>query len=107
MGGARRSRDSGGTGSGAAKLGALLAEGLLRRELMVGAVLFSSLTIVVGLSSESLAWQIGYCVAGGSGIVASFVGMRRKWQLQWLFSIGVLAFNGILLVVHGRIFDQV
>lgn len=107
MGDARRSQDSGGRASGVAKLGALLAEGLLRREFMVGAVLLSSLTIVVGLGSESLGWQVGYSVAGGAGIVASFVGMRREWPLQWLFSIGILVFDVLLLVVHGRIFGQV
>ncbi|MEV6555645.1 hypothetical protein AB0M22_08010 [Nocardia sp. NPDC051756] len=86
-----------------AQIGALLAEGLLRREFLVGAVLLSTFTVVMGLTSDSTAWKASYCVAGALGIVASFIVMRRNWPLQWLGSISIVLINVILLVVHGRL----
>ncbi|MFG1793129.1 hypothetical protein [Nocardia sp. NPDC049149] len=85
------------------KIGVLLAEGLLRRELMVGAILLSTFTIVVALNSTEAGWKIGYCVAGAVGIIGAFVAMRTNWRLQWLGSVGIIVVNMILLVVHGRI----
>ncbi|OQS13957.1 hypothetical protein B0T36_17790 [Nocardia donostiensis] len=107
MGGTRRSRSLGKIAVVITRIGALLAEGLLRRELLVGAVLLSSFTVVMGLTSDGAAWKAGYCAAGGLGIAASFVVMRREWRWQWLGSVGICLFNVILLVVHGRLSGQI
>lgn len=107
MGDTRDSRKPGRIATATARLGALLAEGLLRRELLIGAVLLSSFTTVVGLTATDTAWRTGYCVAGGLGIAASFVVMRRKWTLQWVGSLGICVLNIILLVVYGRLTGDV
>ncbi|WP_157101147.1 hypothetical protein [Nocardia shimofusensis] len=85
------------------RFGALLAEGLARRELIVGAVLLSTFTIVVALNSAEAGWKFGYCIAGALGIVGTFVVMRSNWRLQWLGSVGIILANVVLLIVHGRI----
>ncbi|MEV0293444.1 hypothetical protein [Nocardia sp. NPDC050710] len=86
-----------------AKIIALLAEGLFRRELLVGAILLSTFTIVVALNSAEAGWRIGYSVAGALGIVGAFAAMRGNWRIQWLGSVGIIVANVVLLVVHGRI----
>ncbi|MFD8098400.1 hypothetical protein ACFV24_02595 [Nocardia fluminea] len=86
-----------------AKFVTLLAEGLLRRELVMGAMLFSTFTIVVALNSTEMMWKIGYCVAGTLGIFGTFYTMLVNWRFQWLGSTGIVVANTILLIIHGRI----
>ncbi|MGW0178289.1 hypothetical protein [Nocardia sp. NPDC003345] len=104
MGDQRKAKGSAGA---VARFGALLAEGLLRRELLIGAVLLSTFTIVIGLTATSPSWKIGYCVAGGIGIAASFVTMRKEWALQWLGSVVICLLNIVLLVAYGRLTGDV
>ncbi|WP_157228683.1 hypothetical protein [Nocardia brevicatena] len=107
MGDKRDSRGPGRAAPGAMRFGALLAEGLLRRELLIGAVLLSSFTIVIGLTATGVGWKTGYCVAGGLGIAGAFVMMRGTWTLQWWGSLGICVLNIILLIVYGRLTGDV
>lgn len=107
MGDIRRVRRPGATGTVFTRIGGRLAEGLLRSELLVAAVVLSSFTLVMGLTSDSAAWKAGYCVAGVSGIAASFVVMRREERWQWLASAGIAVGNVILLAVYGRLSGDV
>ncbi|MEU4314471.1 hypothetical protein [Nocardia sp. NPDC024068] len=107
MGDERKPRNPARIAGTAARLGGLLAEGLLRRELLIGAVLLSTFTIVIGLTASSTSWKIGYCLAGGVGIVASFVTMRKEWTLQWLGSLCICVLNIALLVAYGRLTGDV
>ncbi|WP_328389037.1 hypothetical protein [Nocardia sp. NBC_00416] len=102
MGYTRRSRRPGAAAVAVDRLGTLLAEGLLRNEFLVAAVVLSSITAVLGLTSDGVVWKVLYCAAGFAGIAATFVVMRKNWPLQWLASVGISVGNLILLVVYGR-----
>lgn len=102
MGDIRRARRSGGAGAVIDRIGALLDEGMLRNELVVAALVLSSFTGVLGLTSEGFGWKAGYCVAGALGVTASFAVMRRVRSRQWLALLGISVLNVILLVVYGR-----
>ncbi|WP_459548321.1 hypothetical protein [Nocardia sp. X0981] len=107
MGDTRRVRRPGATGTVFTRIGGRLSEGLLRSELLVAAVVLSSFTLVIGLTSDSAAWKVGYCVAGGSGIAASFAVMRREQRWQWLESVGIAVGNVVLLAIYGRLSGDV
>lgn len=102
MGDIRRARRSGGAGAVFERLGALLDEGMLRNELMVAALVLSSFTGVLGLTSDGFGWKAGYCVAATLGVTASFVVIRKTRSRQWLALLGISVLNVILLVVYGR-----
>ncbi|MEV3962518.1 hypothetical protein AB0M34_16725 [Nocardia sp. NPDC050193] len=102
MGDIHRARRSGGAGAAIDRIAALLDEGMLRNELVVAALVLSSFTGVLGLTSEGFGWKAGYCVAGALGVTASFVVMRKFRARQWLALLGISVFNVILLIVYGR-----
>ncbi|MGW0005331.1 hypothetical protein [Nocardia grenadensis] len=102
MGDTRRARRSGGAGAAIERLGALLDQGTLRNELMVAALVLSSFTGVLGLTSDGFGWKAGYCVAGALGVTASFVVVRKVRMRQWLALLCLSVLNVILLVVYGR-----
>lgn len=102
MGYTRRARRSGGMSAAIERAVALLDEGLLRNELMVAALVLSSIIAVMGLSSEGLGWKLGYCAAGLLGVTTSFVVMRRDWPRQWLALLAISALGVLLLIVYGR-----
>ncbi|MEU4430608.1 hypothetical protein AB0F65_07995 [Nocardia rhamnosiphila] len=102
MGDTRRARRSGGVGAAIERAVAQLDEGFLRNELMVAALVLSSIIAVMGLSSDGLGWKLGYCAAGLLGVTASFVVMRRDRPRQWLVLSAVSALAVLLLIVYGR-----
>ncbi|HEV8557749.1 MAG TPA: hypothetical protein VGR06_15300 [Actinophytocola sp.] len=71
---------------------AAFAEGFLRNELMVGAVLFSIIVIGIGATSGDPAWTIGCIVSGVAGMVLVGLAWRRRWSFgrQWAVIAGVL-----------------
>ncbi|MET8798497.1 hypothetical protein ABZV91_18955 [Nocardia sp. NPDC004568] len=102
MGDIRRARRSGGVGAAIERAVALLDEGWLRNELMVAALVLSSIIAVMGLSSDGLGWKLGYCAAGLLGVTGSFVVMRRDRPRQWLALLAISALDVLLLIVYGR-----
>ncbi|MEU1954635.1 hypothetical protein ACH474_31660 [Nocardia rhamnosiphila] len=102
MGDTRRARRSGGVGAAIERAVAQLDEGFLRNELMVAALVLSSIIAVMGLSSDGLGWKLGYCAAGLLGVTASFVVMRRDRPRQWLVLSAISALAVLLLIVYGR-----
>ncbi|MGW6331414.1 hypothetical protein [Nocardia rhamnosiphila] len=102
MGDTRRVRRSGGRSAAIERTVAQLDEGLLRNELMIAALVLSSIIAVMGLSSEGLGWKLGYCAAGLLGVTASFVVMRRHRPRQWLVLLAISALAVLLLIVYGR-----
>ncbi|GGL28121.1 hypothetical protein [Nocardia jinanensis] len=103
MGDLRRARRSGGAGAAIERIGALLDGGSLRNELVVAALVLSSITVVLGLTSDGFGWKAGYCLAGILGVTASFVVLRRdRPRQQWAALIGIAVLNVLLLVVYGR-----
>ncbi|WP_405160189.1 hypothetical protein OG203_27625 [Nocardia sp. NBC_01499] len=75
------------------------AEGFLRDQLFVGTVFFSIIVIVIGATSGSPAWMVGYIVAGVIGIALVAVALKRRWSLgrQWLVIIGVIIADVLLM----------
>lgn len=102
MGDTPRARRSGGMGAAIERAVAQLDQGFLRNELMVAALVLSSIIAVMGLSSDGLGWKFGYCVAGLLGVTATFVVMRRDWPRQWLALLAISALDVLLLIVYGR-----
>ncbi|MCX0270655.1 hypothetical protein NLM24_08040 [Nocardia zapadnayensis] len=102
MGDTRRARRSGGVGAAIERAVAQLDEGFLRNELMIAALVLSSIIAVMGLSSDGLGWKLGYCAAGLLGVTASFVVMRRDRPRPWLVLPAISALAVLLLIVYGR-----
>ncbi|WP_157106065.1 hypothetical protein [Nocardia sienata] len=102
MGDTRRARRSGGVGAAIERAVALLDEGLLRNELMVAALVLSSVNAVMGLSSDGLGWKLGYCAAGFLGVTASLLVMRNDRLRQWPALLAISVLDVVLLIVYGR-----
>ncbi|MGW0178314.1 hypothetical protein [Nocardia sp. NPDC003345] len=103
MGDTSRSRRPRGAVAAINRFGAMLDEGLLRTELLVTAVVFSLVTVVMGLTADSTVWALAYCAAGGMSAAAALRVTRRDWPRQWLALAGIVLFNVILLFVYGRL----
>lgn len=78
-----------------------LAEGFLRETMIMGAVLFSAISAVIGATSGDPPWAVGCVAAGVVGIVAVLVAVARHWAFgrQWAVILGVLAVQCVLMVV--------
>lgn len=103
MGDTRRARRPSGVSAAIERAGALLDEGLLRNELMVAALVLSSVTVVMGLTADGFGWTAGYCIAGIGGLTAPFVVPRKdRPRQQWLVPAGISVLEILLLIVYGR-----
>jgi hypothetical protein len=61
---------------------AALAEGFLREELIMGAVLFSVIVIVIGATSGDLVWAVVCIAAGIFGTVLVLFAVARHWAFK-------------------------
>lgn len=79
---------------------AAFAEGFLRDELMVGAVLFSIITAVIGATSGDPVWATGCVAAGVIGTVLVLLAWRRRWSFgrQWAVILSVLLLQIAVIV---------
>ncbi|MGW5386103.1 hypothetical protein [Nocardia sp. NPDC003963] len=103
MGDIRRARRSGGVGAVIERVGASLDEGSLRNELTVAALVLSSFTVVLGLTSDGFGWTAGYCAAGLLGVTGALVVMRKdRPRQQWLVPAVISLLDVALLIVYGR-----
>ncbi|WP_327149312.1 hypothetical protein [Nocardia sp. NBC_01329] len=103
MGDIRRARRPSGVSAAIERIGAQLDEGSLRNELMVAALVLSSITVVMGLTADGFGWMAGYCLAGIVGFTGVFVVMRGdRPRQQWLVPLGIAVLEILLLIVYGR-----
>lgn len=81
------------------------AERFLRDTFVWGAVLFSIVAILVGVTSGSAAWAVPMAAAGVAGIVLVFWALARRWTFgrQWAVLLGVLLAQIVLVLVQWRI----
>ncbi|MGH3928933.1 MAG: hypothetical protein ACRDTF_03035 [Pseudonocardiaceae bacterium] len=79
---------------------AALAEGFLREALIVGAVLFSVITLVIGATSGDPVWAVACIASGIFGTVLVLFAVARHWAFgrQWAAILGVLLLQSVLMV---------
>ncbi|HEY2766309.1 MAG TPA: hypothetical protein VGJ13_20210 [Pseudonocardiaceae bacterium] len=79
---------------------AALAEGFLRESLIIGAILFSAIVLVIGVTSGNPAWLVACVAAGVAGIVLVLIAVRRHWAFgrQWAVILGVLVLQCVLMI---------
>lgn len=84
---------------------AALAEGLLREAFVWGAVLFSLLTAVFGLTGGDIAWLVPMVTVGAAGVALVFWSIWKRWSFgrQWIVLFGVLAVQIGLIVAFWRL----
>jgi hypothetical protein len=77
-----------------------LAEGFLRESLIIGAVLFSVIVLVIGVTSGDLVWALVCLAAGVGGAVLMLFAVARHWAFgrQWAVILGVLLLQCVLMV---------
>ena len=79
-----------------------LAEGFLRDALLTGAVLFSIITVWIGLTSSAAVWKITCVVFGVVGIALVLVAVARRWSFgrQWAVILAVFVLQvGLMIAV--------
>lgn len=78
---------------------AALAETFLRDTAIWGAVVFSVVVAVLGVTSGTLVWAVGCLISGVAGIALVLVAVRR-WSLgrQWSVYLGVILVQIVLMV---------
>jgi hypothetical protein len=78
-----------------------LAEGFLRESLIIGAVLFSVIVLVIGVTSGDPVWALACIAAGVVGTVLVLFAVARHWAFgrQWAVILGVLLLQCVLMVV--------
>lgn len=81
------------------------AERFLRDTFVWGAVLFSIVAILIGVTSGSAAWAVVMAVAGVAGVVLVFWALARRWTFrrQWAVLLGVLLVQVVLILMQWRI----
>jgi len=84
---------------------AALAEGLLREAFVWGAVLFSLLAAVFGLTGGDVAWLVPMLTAGAAGVALVFWSIWKRWPFgrQWAVLLGVLVVQIGLIVTFWRL----
>lgn len=84
---------------------AALAEGLLREAAVWGAVLFSLLAAVFGVTGGDIAWLVPMVTAGAVGVVLVFWAIWKRWSFgrQWAVLLGVLIVQIGLIVAFWRL----
>lgn len=78
---------------------AALAEGFLREELIIGAVLFSVIVFVIGVTSGDLVWAVVCIATGIFGTVLVLFALGRRWAFgkQWAVILGVPLLQCVLM----------
>lgn len=79
---------------------AALTEGFLRESLIIGAVLFSVIVLVIGITSDDPAWAVACVVAGVVGTVLVLFAVARHWAFgrQWAVIFSVMLLQCLLMV---------